>query len=152
VNLWIFSYRDVHDPGWFLALLLLYDVFQTTFYIPHYPSGKKEKKDKSYKVLIMLIAAMYINQSITISIDWYSSWLVYIKYGGSSDAVSVSYAMEYTPVTVLNLFAAKALLESIKVGIADSIMVYILILTVIIPDYWCRFGGVGLSATGAGKL
>jgi hypothetical protein len=123
-----FSYRDVHDSGWFLALLLLYDVFQMTFLYPSLSlTGKKEKKDKSYKVLIMLIAAMYISQSITISMDWYLSWLAYIKYGGSSDAVSVAYVTEDTPVTVLNLSAAIVLLESIKVGIADSIMVYILI-------------------------
>jgi hypothetical protein len=108
--------------------------FKWPFHIPHYSSGKKEKKDKSYKVLMMLIAAMYINQSITISIDWYLSWLAYIKYGGSSEAVSVSYATEDTPMTVLNLFAVQALLESIKVGIADSIMVFILTWTVKIPD------------------
>jgi hypothetical protein len=75
---------------------------------------------------MMLIAAMYINQSILASINWYMSWLAYIKYGDSSDAVSVLNGAEDTPVTVLYLLAVQALLGSIKVGIADSIMVFII--------------------------
>jgi hypothetical protein len=74
---------------------------------------------------MMLIAAMYVNQSIIISISWYSSWLAYIKYGGSSEAVTVFYQTEDTPVTLLYLIAVKDFLGTVRMGIADSIMVFI---------------------------
>jgi hypothetical protein len=75
---------------------------------------------------MILIAAMYVTQGMLTSINWYLSWLAYIKYGGSSQAVALVYATEDTPLTELNLLAATELLKPIKVGIADSIMVYIL--------------------------
>ena len=76
----------------------------------------------------MLIASMYVNQSIYISIKWYLSWLGYIKYGGSNEAVTVFYQTEDTPVPVLKLIAAATLLETIRLGIADSIMVFLILI------------------------
>jgi hypothetical protein len=73
---------------------------------------------------MMLIAAMYINQSIIISIDWYLSWLAYIRYGGSPKALAILHQTEDTPLTVLYLTAVTALLITIRLGIADSIMVF----------------------------
>jgi hypothetical protein len=87
--------------------------------------GKKEKKDKAYKVLMMLIAAMYVNQTILLSIEWYLSWLAFIKYGGLAEAVTVFYQTEDTQVTELNLIAVTNLLAAIRLGIADSIMVFL---------------------------
>jgi hypothetical protein len=91
--------------------------------VSYYTSGKKEKKEKPYKVLMMLIVVMYVNQSILLSIDCYLSWLAYIKYGGSHEAVAVFYQTKDTPVRVLYLLAVIELLETIRLGIADSIMV-----------------------------
>jgi hypothetical protein len=73
---------------------------------------------------MMLIAAMYINQSIIISIDWYLSWLAYIRYGGLPEALAIFDQTEDTPLTVLYLTAVTALLITIRLGIADSIMVF----------------------------
>ena len=74
---------------------------------------------------MMLIGAMYINQTIDISIQWYLSWLAYIKYGGFPEAVAFTYQTEDTPLTVLYLIAVLNLLITIRVGIADSIMVFV---------------------------
>jgi hypothetical protein len=89
----------------------------------YYTPGKKKKKDKSYKILTMLIAAMYVNQSILISINWYFSWIAYVKYRGSNKAVAVFTQTEDTPLLVQKLIAVTGLLVAIKLGIADSIMV-----------------------------
>jgi hypothetical protein len=70
-----------------------------------------------------LIIAMFVNQTINISINWYLSWLAYIKYGGSSEAASIFAETADTPLTVLNLIAVDRLLVVIRLGIADSIMV-----------------------------
>ena len=72
----------------------------------------------------MLIAAMYVNQSIIISIDWYLSWLAYIKHGGLPEAVAFLSQTEDTPATVLYLLAVSILLATIRQGITDSIMVF----------------------------
>ena len=74
-----------------------------------------------------LIVAMYINQAIHVSINWYLSWLAYIKYGGSSEAMAMFTQTEEIPLTVIILFAVENLLVTIRLGIADSIMVFFII-------------------------
>jgi hypothetical protein len=91
--------------------------------VAHCSSGKKEKKEKSYKILMMLIIAMYVNQTIRVSIEWYLSWFAYINDNGSSEAVATFAQTKETPLRVLYLVAATILLDIIKLGIADSIMV-----------------------------
>ena len=72
-----------------------------------------------------LIGTMYVNQSILDSINWYLSWLVYIKYAGLPEAMAVFDQGEDTPVTVLYLVGVTNLLAIIRLGIADSIMVFL---------------------------
>jgi hypothetical protein len=92
--------------------------------LAYHPLGKKEKKEKTSKVLMILVAAMYINQTAIVSTDWYTSWLAYIQDGGSIDqTLAVLLEEENTPLTVLWLIAVSYLLITIRVGIADSIMV-----------------------------
>jgi hypothetical protein len=88
--------------------------------VPYYILGKREKKEKSRKILVMLIAAMYVNQSILISINWYFLWLAYIKYGGLPEAIAVYDPPEDTPLIVVAKICA-----IIKLAIADSIMVFL---------------------------
>jgi hypothetical protein len=73
---------------------------------------------------MMLIIAMYVNETIHISIQWYLSWLEYIKYGDSSDTVALFTQTGDTPFTVLVLIAVENILQTIRLGIADSIMVF----------------------------
>ena len=94
-----------------------------TCHFAYCPSGKKEEKVKSYKVLTVLIVAMYIDQTIHVGISWYLSWLTYYKYAGSSKALAVFLETKDTPLTVLNLTAMTNLLITIRLGIADSILV-----------------------------
>jgi hypothetical protein len=75
----------------------------------------------------MLIIAMYFNQTVDISIDWYLSWLAYVKYAGSSEAAAIFVQTEDTPSTVLPLIAVTNLLGIIRLGIADSIVVFIIL-------------------------
>ena len=75
---------------------------------------------------MMLIVAMYVNQSILISINWYLSWLSHIKYGGVPEAVAFLYQTEDTPFTLLYLIGTENLLVTIRLAIADSIMVLVL--------------------------
>jgi hypothetical protein len=82
---------------------------------------------------MMLISAMYINQTIDISIQWYLSWLAYVKYGGSSGAMAFLYQTEDTPLTVLYLIGVQSLLMTIRLGIADSIMVFLLMTSTAYP-------------------
>ena len=83
---------------------------------------------------MMLIGAMYINQTIDISIQWYLSWLAYVKYGGSSGAMAFVYQTEDSPLTVLYLIGVQSLLITIRLGIADSIMVFLLLISTPYPE------------------
>jgi hypothetical protein len=74
---------------------------------------------------MMLISAMYVNRSISVSINCYLSWLAYIKYGGSSEAVAIFAQTPDTPSTVLSLIGVTYLLTVIRQGIADSILVFV---------------------------
>jgi hypothetical protein len=73
---------------------------------------------------MILILVMYINESALIAIYWYLRWLAYVKYSGSEDqAAAIFRPSEETPLTVLYLGAVTSLLTTVKLGIADSIMV-----------------------------
>jgi hypothetical protein len=85
----------------------------------------KGNKTRSSKVLMILILVMYINETVTIALDWYLAWLAYVKYSASNDqALAILLLGDDTPLTVLNIAAVHILLITIKVGIADSIMVF----------------------------
>jgi hypothetical protein len=87
-------------------------------------SAMKDNKRRSSKVLMALILVMYINDTALSALDWYLGWLAYVKYSGSEDQVAALFGLsEETPLTVLYIGAVTNLLETLKLGIADSIMV-----------------------------
>ena len=74
---------------------------------------------------MILILAMYINETVMVVLDWYLAWLAYVKYGGSNDrALSVILLSEESPLTVINIVAVNNLFVTVRIGIADSIMVF----------------------------
>jgi hypothetical protein len=78
-----------------------------------------------------LIVAMFINQTVSVVLDFYSEWLAYVKYSESNDrALSVLVGTEETPLAVLNIIAVENLILTIKLGIADSIMVSSLLIVI----------------------
>jgi hypothetical protein len=84
----------------------------------------KDNKRRSSKVLMVLILVMYINESALAALDWYLGWLAYVKYGGSEDqAAAIVGLPEKTPLTVLYIDSVSFLLATLRLGIADSIMV-----------------------------
>jgi hypothetical protein len=67
---------------------------------------------------------MYLNESALVAINWYFGWLAHVKYRGSEDqAAAIFWLSEETPLTVLHMFDVTYLLVTLKLGIADSIMV-----------------------------
>jgi hypothetical protein len=101
-----------------VSLLLLAGIISDCF------PAKKDNKRRAPKVLMILILVIYINQSTLIAVNWYRGWLGYVKYSGSEDqAVAIFLPMEETPLTVLYMYAVTSFITTLKLGIADSIMV-----------------------------
>ena len=102
---------------------------------------------------MILILVMYINESALVALNWYMGWLGYVKYSSSHDqAVAVVIETEETPLTVLNMIAVTNLLATLRLGIADSIMVIHFRFCVFSnSNRSFRSGAVGLSAIVAGK-
>jgi hypothetical protein len=87
-------------------------------------SAMKDDKQRSSQVLMILILIMYIIESAVVAVVWYFGWLAYVKYSGSEDqAAAIFWSSEETPLIVLYMDAATSLLATLKLGIADSIMV-----------------------------
>jgi hypothetical protein len=116
-------------------------------------SAMKDNKQRSSKVLMILILVMYINQSALVAVIWYLGWLAYVKHSGSEDqATAIFLPSEETPLTVLNITAVTTLLVTLKLGIADSIMVVQLIFCLFSnSNQLLRSGAVGSSVIGAGE-
>jgi hypothetical protein len=92
-------------------------------------SAMKHNKERSSKVLMVLISVMYINQTILVVLRWYLAWLAYVKYSDSNDrALAVILLSENTPLVVFYIAAVETLLVTIRLGVADSMMVFHLIL------------------------
>jgi hypothetical protein len=84
----------------------------------------KDNMQRSSKVLLILVLAMYINETVVAALNWYLGWLAYVKYSGSNDqALAVILLSEDTPLTVLNINGVTTFMIIIRLGIADSIMV-----------------------------
>jgi hypothetical protein len=87
----------------------------------------KDNKQRSFKVLVILVLAMYINETALVALNWYLGWLQCVKYGGSNDHELAIFSISAeTPLTVLNLGAVVDLLVTVRLSIADSIMVFCL--------------------------
>jgi hypothetical protein len=87
----------------------------------------KDNKQRSSKVLMILIFVMYTIESALVAVNWYLGWLAYVKHSSSEDqAAAIFWASQETPLTVLNMFAVTFLLGILRLGIADSIMVHCL--------------------------
>ena len=74
---------------------------------------------------MILILVMYISETVRVALDWYLGWLTYVTFSGSEDQAVASFLVsEETP---LNIAAVGTFLVTIKLSIADSIMVFHLI-------------------------
>ena len=113
----------------------------------------KISKKRASKVLMILILAMYINETVLITLNWYLDWLAYVKYSGSEDqAAAMFIPSEETPLIVLNMIGVSYILRTIRLGIADSIMVICLISCLFCDsNQLLRSGAVGSSAVVVGK-
>ena len=100
-----------------------------------------------------LILVMYIIESAMVSVNWYMGWLGYVKYSSSNDqALAVFVPSEETPLTVLYMIAVVSLLGTLRLGIADSIMViHFILYTFSNFNQLLRSGAVGLSVIVAGE-
>jgi hypothetical protein len=84
----------------------------------------KDNKQRFSKVLMILILVMYTNESAQVAVNWYMGWLACVKYSSSADqAVAIYSPSEETPLTVVYMQAGTTLLGTLRLGIADSIMV-----------------------------
>jgi hypothetical protein len=113
----------------------------------------KDNKQRSSKVLMALILVMYINESALTALNWYLGWLAYVKYSGSEDqAAAIFLLSEETPLTVLYIGGVTYLLTTLRLGIADSIMViHFRFCLFYNSNQLFRSGAVGSSATVAGE-
>jgi hypothetical protein len=115
----------------------------------------KDNKQRSSKVLMVLIFIMYINESALAALNWYLGWLAYVKYSGSDDqaaAISIYWTSTETPSTVLNIDGVTYLLATLRLGIADSVMVIHYRFRLFSnSNQLFRSGGVGSSVTVAGE-
>ena len=104
-------------------------------------------------MIMILILVMYIVETVLVAFDWYSGWLAYVQYSGSEEqAVTMFITSEETPLTVINMVLVQVLFVTIRLGIADSIMVIHLIrLLFCNSNEVFRSGVVGSFATVAGK-
>ena len=89
-----------------------------------FPAARRNKPKPS-KVLMLLILAMYINQTALEILQCYLDYLAFVKSSGLSEdqADDMVVSFHETPLTVLNILAVIDLLTSVTLGIADSIMV-----------------------------
>ena len=75
-------------------------------------------------MLMTLVLAMYVNETVVAALNWYLGWLAFVKYSGSNDqALAVFFFSEETPRTVLYMNDVAVLVATLRLGIADSIMV-----------------------------
>ena len=102
---------------------------------------------------MILIFVMYINETALVAFNWYFGWLAYVKYSGSNDqALAVFSASDETPLTVLHIFGVTFLLATLRLGIADSIMViHIRFCVFSNSNQLFRSGVVGSSVIVAGE-
>jgi hypothetical protein len=116
-------------------------------------SAMKDNKRRSSKVLMVLILVMYINESALATLNLYLGWLAYVKYSGPEDqAAAIFWISEDTPLTVLYIVGVTDLLATLRLGIADSIMV-IHFRFCVFPksNQLFRSGGAGSSVIVAGE-
>jgi hypothetical protein len=120
-----------HDKGIYTTLIcfLLYYFFGISLTLSlteslNCFSAMKRPKRGSSMVLLILILIMYLNEIVLVALNWYLEWLTYVKYSGSEDqATAILFTSEETPLTVLYIIAVTSLLATLRLGVADSIMV-----------------------------
>jgi hypothetical protein len=80
-------------------------------------------------VLMILILVIYTMETVEQVFGWYGIFLAFIKYRGSDDeALAVFISSPDTPLSLLYMGAVNALFSTLRLVIADSIMVFVLIL------------------------
>jgi hypothetical protein len=111
-----------------------------------------EKKQPSYKVLMGLIMLMFAIQTIDNIGNWYIAWLGFIYYSNAPDQALDALVVD--GVTSLSLRVVGSmfdLLLTLRLAIADSIMVSAHLLIIATTTNSWRFGGAGLYATAVGE-
>jgi hypothetical protein len=84
-----------------------------------------EKKQTSYKVLMGLIGLMFFLQTIHMICDWYIIWLGFIYYSNAPDQALDALKVDGTRLSLRVVGSMEDLLTTLRLAIADSIMVSI---------------------------
>jgi hypothetical protein len=87
-----------------------------------FPLGLREKKQASHKVLIGLIALIFLAQTIHNACDWYITWIHFIYHGNTPTVEALEGDTETSP-SVYIVQSMLELLTTLRLAIADSIMV-----------------------------
>jgi hypothetical protein len=90
-----------------------------------FSAGMNEKKQTSYKVLMGLIVLMFALQTIHNICNWYITWLGFIYYGDAPDQALNALEVDPTSLSLLVVDAIFILLATLRLAIADSVMVSI---------------------------
>jgi hypothetical protein len=88
-----------------------------------FPIGMSEQKQGSYKVLMGLIVLMFALQTIHTTCDWYILWLSFIYYGNTPNQALDALEVDPARVSLEVVRSMFDLLTTLRLGIADSIMV-----------------------------
>jgi hypothetical protein len=91
--------------------------------ISQFPLGTNEKKQTSYKVLMGLIVLMFALQTIDNICNWYIVWLGFIYYDNAPDQALGALQMDETVLSLRVVGSMTDLLITLRLAIADSIMV-----------------------------
>jgi hypothetical protein len=86
-------------------------------------SGLNEKKQTSYKVLMGLIVLMFALQTIHNICSWYIIWLSFIYYSDAPDQALDALEVDGTKLSLRVVESMFDLLTTMRLAIADSIMV-----------------------------
>jgi hypothetical protein len=81
------------------------------------------EKQTAYKILMGLIVLMFALQTTHIVCDWYISWLGFIYYSNTPEKALNALLVDGTVLSLRVVGSMVNLLTTLRLAIADSIMV-----------------------------
>ena len=90
---------------------------------PIFTLGMSEKKQTSYKVLMGLIVLMFVLQTIHNICNWYIPWLGFVYYSNAPEQALDALEVDDTQILFRVIESMEDLLTTLRLAIADSIMV-----------------------------
>ena len=85
--------------------------------------GVNKKKETAYKVVMRLILLMFALQTIHNVCNWYITWLGFIYYGDAPDQALDALEVDGARLSLRVVASMFDLLTTLRLAIADSIMV-----------------------------